>query len=126
MKKFWLTIILTLTITSCYMAEASFVTKASYYTVESCLLESGQYQMANGRMLNDKEFTCASWDYPFGTRLEITNTQTHRKVISVVTDRGPAKSLYRKGRKIDLSKASFEAIADLKDGIIEVEIRKIK
>jgi len=98
---------------------------ASYYTVESCLKESGQFTMANGRKLNDSKFTCASWDYKFGTRLLVT-TSSGRSVIVVVTDRGPAKRLCRMGRTLDLSKASFLALADLKRGVIEVSVEVIK
>jgi rare lipoprotein A (peptidoglycan hydrolase) len=39
-----------------------------------------------------------------------------------VTDRGPAKRLYRQGRKLDLSRAAFERIGKLSDGLLEVEI----
>ena len=121
MKKILVILLLTFGVTSCYAAQAS-VTEASYYTVASCLKESGQYTMANGRLLDDNKFTCASWDYPFGTRLEITNRQTNRKIVAIVTDRGPSKKLYKKGRKIDLSKAAFEAIADLKSGLVDVDV----
>jgi rare lipoprotein A len=82
--------------------------------------------MANGRRLKDEDFTCASWDYPFGTRLQITNVLNGKSVVSVVSDRGPAKALYKKGRVIDLSKASFEKIADCKQGIIPIKIKVFK
>ena len=119
MKRLWVILLLTLGVTSCYAAEAS------YYTVASCLKESGQYTMANGRLLDDSKYTCATWDYKFGTRLEITNTSNHRKVVAIVTDRGPNKKLYKKGRTIDLSKAAFEAIADPTSGLVTVSIEEL-
>ncbi len=99
---------------------------ASYYTQESCRREGTSGIMANGRSLNDTALTCASWDYPFGTLLRIRNLNNNRYVIVTVTDRGPAKKLYRKGRIIDLSLAAFRKIADLKQGIIPIAIEEVK
>ena len=100
-------------------------TEASYYTVSSCIAESGQCTMANGRILDDTQATCASWDYKFGQRLRITNQRNNRSVLVEVTDRGPNRKLYKKGRKIDLSKKAFESIASLKEGIINVMVEVI-
>ena len=99
---------------------------ASYYTMESCLREGTSGIMANGRRLDDGAFTCASWFYPFGTWLRVTNIRTGRYVLCMVTDRGPSKRLVRKGRTIDLSRAAFNAIANCKQGVIEVEIERVK
>jgi rare lipoprotein A len=52
----------------------------------------------------------------------VRNLENGKTVKCVVTDRGPAKRLYRLGRKIDLAKAAFNRIADLKQGIIPVSI----
>lgn len=81
--------------------------------------------MANGKELNDEAFTCASWNYPFDTRLSVRNLTNGKKVIVIVSDRGPAKRLARQGRIIDLSKAAFAAIADLKTGVIKVKIERL-
>jgi len=98
---------------------------ASYYTVNSCMKESGQAIMANGRKLDDSKFTCASWDHKFGKKLRITNLANGKSVVVEVTDHGPARRLYRRGRIIDLSRAAFSAIADLKQGIIQIEITNL-
>jgi rare lipoprotein A (peptidoglycan hydrolase) len=45
-------------------------------------------------------------------------------VLVVVTDRGPDFDLVDKGRVIDLSRAAFSMIADPKDGLVEVTIRR--
>ena len=103
---------------------------ASYYTVESCLIESGQYVMANKEVLNDQKYTCASWFYSFGTRLKVSRLDKKRKtmpsIIVVVTDRGPAKSLVKKGRIVDLSMAAFAKLAPLSKGVITVKIERAK
>ncbi|MBN1354399.1 MAG: septal ring lytic transglycosylase RlpA family protein [Candidatus Omnitrophica bacterium] len=77
---------------------------------------------ANGEIFNPTELTCASWDYPFGTMLKVTNTTSGRSVIVRVNDRGPNRRL---GRAIDLTKAAFAEIAKLGEGLIFVEIEKI-
>jgi len=95
--------------------------EASYFTVKSCLREGTSGIMANGEALDDTKLVCASWFYPFGARLRVTASRSGRSVVVVVSDRGPAKRLVEKGRIIDLSQAAFEAIADLKDGVIAVK-----
>lgn len=97
---------------------------ASWYSVASCKRE-GTWQkygglMANGKKFDDDKLTCASWDYPFGTKLKITNTDNGKSVVCEVTDRGPAKRLYRKGRTVDLSKEAFSVIASINRGIINI------
>ena len=103
---------------------------ASWYSVESCLKESGQFIMANGEVLNDDKFTCASWQFPFGTILRITNVHTGRYCLARVTDRGPAKRLVRKGRIIDLSKRAFSELLvageTLDKGLLKVKVERIR
>ena len=99
--------------------------EASYYTIES-LKREGQWSktkgvMANGQKYDENKYTCASNDYPFGTILKVTNTQTDKSVDVMVTDRGGFKKY---GRNIDLSKAAFSKIANLKSGVIKVRIEK--
>ena len=64
--------------------------------------------------------TCASWDYPLGTLLLVTERQSKRSVLVEVTDRGPAKRLHRKGRRLDLSRGAFSRIGDLSNGLLAV------
>jgi len=99
---------------------------ASYYTVDSCRREGTSGIMANGEVLNDEAFTCASWDYPFGTSLRIRNKENGKSVVVTVTDRGPNRRLYRQGRTIDLSKRAFSEIANIKQGVIEIEVEVVK
>ena len=77
---------------------------------------------ANGDVFDPKEMTCASWHYPFDTRLKITNIENGKSIIVRVNDRGPNKRL---GRAIDLSREAFRKIANLKKGLIPVDIEKL-
>ena len=80
-------------------------------------------QTASGEIFDDTRSTCASWDFPFGTRLEVTNLRNGRSVICRVNDRGPAKKL---GRLIDLTKGAFQQIAPLRSGLIHVQIKVVE
>jgi rare lipoprotein A len=91
-------------------------------TTTSWYGEETEGYMANGKWFDPNALTCASWDYPFGTFLVVRERQSSRQVVVEVTDRGPAKRLYRQGRKLDLSRAAFERIGKLSDGLLEVEI----
>jgi len=103
----------------------AFQTEASYYTVESCMKESGQAIMANGKELKDDMLIAASWDFPFGTLLRITNLANNKSVVVVVSDRGPARRLYRKGRKIDLSYEAMRRLDGIRKGLIQVEVKEV-
>ena len=101
-------------------------TEASYYTVQSCIEESGQYRMSNGRLLDDTQKTFASWDYKFGQRCRITNLLNDRSCISVCTDRGPNRKLCRQGRRADCSWATMVALGGVEKGLIPVKIEVLK
>jgi rare lipoprotein A len=80
--------------------------------------------MANGKAFNPDLPVIASWDYPFGTILELT--YRGKKVRGVVWDRGPARKLYHKGRKLDLSKSLFKKlVGDTDIGIADISYRKV-
>ncbi|MFQ5953005.1 MAG: septal ring lytic transglycosylase RlpA family protein [Candidatus Omnitrophota bacterium] len=84
------------------------------------------YVTSSKEVFDDDEMTCATWDFPFDTMLEVTNVRNGQKVLVRVNDRGPAKRLYRKGRIIDLTKAAFKQIEDPKRGLARVKIRVTK
>ena len=109
-------------------------TTASWFSVESCQFNrDSRCPMANGRSLYDQEktqpFFAASWDYKLGTHLTVCRADRRDRrhcVQSVVTDRGPAKRLVRQGRRLDLSKKSFEAVCgDLAQGTCQVSVEPI-
>jgi rare lipoprotein A len=70
---------------------------ATYYGSES------KGRNADGSVWHPGGLSAASWDYPFGTVLGITNPSTGLSVQVVIKDRGPAKHLYRIGFVLDLS-----------------------
>lgn len=110
--------------TSCAWAEP-FITEASYFTRASCLKEGTSGITASGKELDDERKIAASWDYPFGTLLCVTNLANGRSVVCSVEDRGPNRKLYRMGRRLDLSKAAMRALDGIKQGIIQVKVERL-
>jgi hypothetical protein len=99
---------------------------ASWYSTQS-LKDEGTFRyskgvMANGKIFDDSKFTCASRDFSLGSKLLVSNLSNNRSVVVRVTDRiGPRF----KGKRIDLSKAAFNQIANLKQGIVKVKIERL-
>lgn len=108
------------------MAKAAIILLASWYSMAS-LVSEGTYArtrgvMSNGKRYREEALTCASNDYPLGTRLYIRNRETGKGVNVTVTDR-MAKAF--RGKRIDLSKGAFRRIADCKQGVVQVEVREV-
>jgi len=79
---------------------------------------------SSGQIFDHRKLTCASWDYPLGTKLRLRHGP--RFVVVEVNDRGPAKHLLGT-RQIDLSLGAYRRLADPASGIIKnVEITVIK
>ena len=74
---------------------------------------------ASGEVFDPDGLTCAIWEIPFGTYLQITNLGNGHSVLVKVNDRGPARRL---GRLIDLTRRAFSEIAPLKEGPIRVRV----
>lgn len=70
---------------------------------------------ASGQVYNQNDFTCASRTLPFGTRLALTRGE--RRIIVVVTDRGP----FIAGRDLDLSRAAAQALGFSGLATVDVE-----
>lgn len=81
------------------------------------------FTTANGEIFDDSRLTCASWDFPFHTRLRVTNLANDRSVVCQVNDRGPMKRL---NRLIDLTKSAFQKIAPLRFGLIRVKVEIVR
>ena len=75
---------------------------------------------ASGRAFDERDFTCAHKTLPFGTRIAVTFRG--RKVIVVVTDRGP----YGRGRVIDLSKHAAAVIGLRSAGVGAVHCEVVR
>ena len=99
---------------------ASQQTNASWYGEE----HRGDI-MANGKPFVPENSTCASWDYPLGTRLAVLYGV--HSVVVTVTDRGPAKRLVKQGRRLDLSIGAWVRLrADPDKGILSVTIFRLR
>lgn len=94
-------------------------TRASYYHNKF----NGR-KTANGEIFDNNRLTAAHKTLPFGTKVKVTNLANDKSVVVTINDRGP----YIKGRKIDLSRAAFKAIAknnSTKKGVLRVKIEKL-
>lgn len=67
---------------------------------------SGGQRTASGGRFNPKAMTAAHRSLPFGTKVEVMDKRTKRKVVVTINDRGP----FKKGRVIDLSRAAGHAL----------------
>lgn len=78
---------------------------------------------ASGEKFDDREYTCATWFYPLGTDLVVTNIKTGKAVRVRVNDRGPSWDLvFKKTRCIDLTHAAFKRIANPSEGLCWVKV----
>lgn len=73
---------------------------------------------SSGELFNMYEFTCAHRDYPFGTRLKVTNISNNKSVNCTVNDRGP----FVPERDLDLSYAAAKEIGLIVPGTGKVRI----
>ncbi len=73
---------------------------------------------ASGEIFDMYARTCAHKEYPFGTKLRVTNTSNGKSVECIVNDRGP----FVRGRDIDLSYAAAKEIDLIGPGTVPVEI----
>ena len=75
---------------------------------------------ASGKTFDNDKYTAAHKNFPFGTKLKITNEANGKSVIVEVTDRGP----FVRGREIDLTRRAFMEITSNKGGgevIVKIE-----
>jgi rare lipoprotein A len=75
--------------------------------------------MANGEPFNMYGATIAHKDLPLGTRVELQNPGAAKKVLAVVTDRGP----FVPGRDVDLSYGLAQRLALVDKGVGRIVMR---
>lgn len=75
--------------------------------------------MANGAPYDMYAATIAHRELPLGTRVELENPETGRKVVAVVTDRGP----FVEGRDVDLSYGVARALSLVEKGVDRLVMR---
>lgn len=68
---------------------------------------------------------CATRDFPRGTTIRIINLENGKWVDCLVTDFGPDENVHP-DRIVDMSSFAFSKISDLSNGIINVQIKKVK
>lgn len=79
---------------------------------------------SSGQIFDHRKLTCASWDYPLGTKLRLTHGP--KSIVVIVNDRGPAKHLLRT-RQLDASLGAYRLLADPASGILKnVKVEVIK
>lgn len=76
---------------------------------------------ASGLPYHKDSLTCAHRNYPFGTKLKVTNLKNGKSVVVKVTDRGP----HVRYRIIDLSTAAAKQISMIADGVVKVSVEYI-
>lgn len=122
MKRFSLVIIMllsTFVMSSFNKATDSDVRKsiASYYHDKF----NGR-KTANGEIFSNSKLTAAHKKLKFGTKVKVTNLRNGKSVIVRINDRGP----YHSQREIDLSKAAFKKIGNLKKGTMPITYEIVK
>jgi len=75
-------------------------------------------QTASGEIFDMYAYTCAHREYPFGTKLRVTNISNNKTVSCIVNDRGP----FIAGRDLDLSYAAAKKIGLIGPGTCRVRI----
>ena len=98
-------------------AESVVTVRTSWYGKEC----RGKPMAWKAKPFNPDALTCASWFYPLGTKLVVMHGSKTVRV--TVTDRGPAKRLLAT-RQLDLSRAAFERIAPLSEGVTTVQVAR--
>jgi len=105
--------------------------KASWYSTEACTephkkIYTKDCLTASGKSLYALEekgvLFAASWSYPLGAKVRVTNKENSKSVVVQILDHGPSKRL---ARIIDLGKFAFGQISDLKKGMIVVTVERI-
>ncbi len=89
----------------------------------TCTWYGGQFHgnyTKSGEIFDKNKLTCASNHFKLGTKLKVTNVENGKSVIVKVNDTGSFKD-----KNIDLSEGAFKRIANLKQGRIEIKVKKL-
>lgn len=90
---------------------------ASYYADEF----NGK-KTSSGETYDMYSFTAAHREFPFGTKVRVTNLENGRSVIVCINDRGP----FKKDRIIDLSFAAGKQIGLIANGTARVRLEVLQ
>lgn len=129
---FWEIAIFLTILSTVYFLSSNGISNASFVHLEGMASWYSEFspgikeQTANMERFDHDLMTCAMWDVPFDSIVEVTNLENGKRIIVRVNDRGPAKRLLEEGRVIDLTMAAFNKIARLDKGLIRVKLRVVK
>lgn len=93
-------------------------TKASWYDYD---LRTGNQKCTSDDCWSKSHRTCATRKFARGITLVITNLENEKQVECFVNDYGPDEQIHPE-REVDLSSYAFSQIADLNQGIIQVQV----
>ncbi len=79
---------------------------------------SDRQRLASGGRFNPSAMTAAHRSLPFGTKVQVTDKRSGKKVTVTINDRGP----FKKGRVIDLSRAAAHALGMGHRGVSNVRV----
>ena len=79
-------------------------------------------QTASGEQYNQNALTASHNEFPFGTKVRVTNLTNDKSVVVRINDRGPSTP----GRIIDVSRRVAKELDFLKDGIAQVKLEVLK
>lgn len=77
---------------------------------------------ASGEKFKSDSLTAAHRKFKFGTKLELTNILTGKKIIVTVNDRGPVP----KNRDIDLSAGAAKKLGIYNQGVATIRMKVLK
>jgi rare lipoprotein A len=80
---------------------------------------------ASGQTFCKRKMTAAHRTLPIPSIVRVTNLKNNRSVLVLITDRGPYVN-HKPSRIIDLSKAAFQAIGHLNEGILSVRVESLR
>lgn len=65
-------------------------------------------------------------EYPFGTRVRVTNLTNQRQVVLTIIDRGPSAGNQSEGVVIDVSQGAAERLAFIRAGRVRVRVEVLE
>lgn len=83
---------------------------ATWYSLQSVKAEGNSGITASGEKLDELSLSCAMRSRKFGKKYRITNLKTGKSIVCRHNDFGPGKSQDRRGVKVDLTPAAFDAL----------------
>jgi len=105
-------------LSSCVSAHYEKIAKPGYAVASWYGPDFNGRPTASGELFDMDAFTCAHRDYPFGTKLRITNISNDKTITCLVNDRGP----FIDGRDIDLSYAAAKDLGLIATGTGTVRV----